>query len=74
MNDQIQDLLDRLQERRGIRILLAVESGSQAEGFRSEDSDYDLRFIHVHERSEYLRLWRPADEDDLDAMLLTEIA
>lgn len=32
-----------------VRILLAVESGSRAWGFASDNSDYDVRFIYVHQ-------------------------
>lgn len=40
----------------GVRVLLAVESGSRAWGFESPDSDYDARFIYVREDGWYLSL------------------
>ena len=48
--------LDAIEQKYHVRILLAVESGSRAWGFASPDSDYDVRFIYVHEPEEYLRI------------------
>ena len=41
--------------------LYGVESGSRAWGFASQDSDYDVRFIYIRPRTDYLRLERPRD-------------
>lgn len=40
--------LARAEEEHGVRILLAIESGSRAWGFASPNSDYDVRFIYAH--------------------------
>lgn len=64
--------LDRIERDSGVRILLAVESGSRAWGFASPDSDYDVRFLYVRPLDRYLSLTRERDvielpiEDDLD--------
>jgi len=54
MNTQIQSELQRIENEHQVRVLFAVESGSRAWGFASRDSDYDVRFIYVHERDWYL--------------------
>ena len=48
--------LHEIEEREHVKILLAVESGSRAWGFASPDSDYDVRFIYVRTKEDYLRL------------------
>jgi uncharacterized protein len=55
-----------------IRVLYACESGSRAWGFASRDSDYDVRFIYIHEPTWYLSVRDRRDviekqlEHDLD--------
>lgn len=56
MYNTILKKLEELERTENIRILLAVESGSRAWGFASPDSDYDVRFLYVRPRNEYLRL------------------
>ena len=64
MRDLILRKLNEIEERENVRILMAVESGSRAWGFASQDSDYDVRFIYVRRRDDYLRLepWRDVIE------------
>ncbi|MDR1238660.1 MAG: nucleotidyltransferase domain-containing protein [Treponema sp.] len=45
-----------IEEEHQVKILYAVESGSRAWGFESQDSDYDVRFIYVHPKNWYLNI------------------
>ncbi|MBB3456694.1 hypothetical protein FHT86_005005 [Rhizobium sp. BK313] len=45
----------------GIRIGLAIESGSRAWGFASPDSDYDCRFVYVRPERDHLTLFSHRD-------------
>ncbi len=53
--------LDAIERDHGVRILMAVESGSRAWGFPSPDSDYDVRFLYVRPARGYLKLDPPRD-------------
>ncbi|MCR5343336.1 MAG: nucleotidyltransferase domain-containing protein [Butyrivibrio sp.] len=68
---EINEKLDEIEEREDVRILHAVESGSRAWGFASPDSDYDVRFVYVRKKEDYLRLDEPRDviEWQLDEVL-----
>lgn len=61
---EIQNKLREIEEREGVKILHAVESGSRAWGFASPDSDYDVRFVYVRPKNDYLRLDEPKDVID----------
>lgn len=72
MKTQIQQELTRLEKELNIRIVYAVESGSRAWGFASQDSDWDVRFIYLHDQDWYLSIDDKKDSiermlpDDLD--------
>lgn len=53
--------LSEIEKSENIIILHAVESGSRAWGFASPDSDYDVRFIYVRRKNDYLRLEKTCD-------------
>ncbi len=68
---EIDEKLSEIEEKENVKILHAVESGSRAWGFASPDSDYDVRFVYVRKRDDYLRLDEPRDviEWQLDEVL-----
>lgn len=45
-----------IEQEEGVRILIAVESGSRAWGFASPDSDWDIRFVYVRPIEWYLAI------------------
>lgn len=63
--------LDAVEATHGVRLLMAVESGSRAWGFPSPDSDYDVRFVYVRPRDWYLAL-QPG-RDVIEAPIVDEI-
>lgn len=54
VQEEIRSRLRRAEAEHGVKVVLAVESGSRAWGFASPNSDYDARFIYVHPRAWYL--------------------
>lgn len=72
MTESIRENLSRIEKDHNIRILYAVESGSRAWGFASRNSDYDVRFIYIHQPDWYLSIREKRDvieipiNDDLD--------
>ena len=65
MRETILKKLNEIEKKENARILLAVESGSRAWGFASPDSDYDVRFIYVRPKEDYLRLEKTRDVIEL---------
>jgi uncharacterized protein len=56
MRDEILKRLDQIEHEENVSIVYACESGSRAWGFESTDSDWDVRFIYVHQQDWYLSI------------------
>jgi len=56
MTEEIKKELLKLERQHDIKILYAVESGSRAWGFASTDSDWDVRYIYIHNLDWYLEI------------------
>lgn len=48
------EALDGIEQEHRVRVIFACESGSRGWGFSSPDSDYDARFIYLHEPDWYV--------------------
>ena len=57
MNQEITSALKDIEKKHSVKILYACESGSRAWGFASTDSDYDVRFIYMHQPDYYLSIF-----------------
>lgn len=65
MRQEIINKLNDIEKKEHVKIIYAVESGSRAWGFESVDSDYDVRFIYVREKEDYLCLDEKSDVIEL---------
>ena len=61
MRAQILKRLAEIEQQNQITIVYACESGSRAWGFESIDSDYDVRFLYVHNPEWYLSIDQKPD-------------
>ncbi len=68
---EVESRMTAIEAEDGVRVLLAIESGSRAWGFPSPDSDYDIRFLYVRPRDWYLQL-RPG-RDVIERPIVDEI-
>ena len=71
IKELIKEKLEEIERDKNVKIIHAVESGSRAWGFASPDSDYDVRFIYVCQKNDYLKLETVKDTIDweLDEIL-----
>lgn len=70
MKDIILRELKKIEEQQNVKIIMAIESGSRAWGFASQDSDYDVRFIYVRKEEDYLKLEKTRDVIECTTVLL----
>ncbi|MDE1148175.1 MAG: nucleotidyltransferase domain-containing protein [Azospirillaceae bacterium] len=70
IHTRIEAELDAIEREQGVRIVLAIESGSRAWRFPSRDSDYDVRFLYMCPVQGYLTVGSPRDviERPVDAV------
>lgn len=61
MKYKILEHLRILEEKHNIKILFAVESGSRVWRLESKDSDFDVRFVFIREKKDYIRINQQAD-------------
>jgi len=56
IKSEVLKILSDLELKHNIKIIFAIESGSRAWGFASKDSDYDVRFVYMHDPEWYLNI------------------
>lgn len=59
----IQQKLCEIESQHIVKMLYACESGSRAWGFASRDSDYDVRFVYLHQKD-----WCTGIDDLMDVI------
>src|SRR3989344_4920872 len=56
MKKQVLDAIKEIEKKHKVKILWAIESGSRAWRFASQDSDYDIRCMHIGNLDGYIGL------------------
>ncbi len=65
--------IEKAEIEHNVRVLYAVESGSRAWGFESPNSDYDVRFIYVHQKDWYVSVDLEDKRDVIEYEIIDEI-
>jgi len=73
MQNKILKRLKKTEIEHGVKILYAIESGSRAWGFESQNSDYDVRFIYAHTMEWYLDINLEDKRDVIEYDIVDEI-
>jgi len=58
----INNIVKQIENTRGVKVLLMVESGSRTWGFESAESDWDIKFIYTRPNDWYLSLYNGWDQ------------
>ena len=61
MKEKIVALCKKIEKEHDVFILFAVESGSRLWRMESVNSDYDVRFVYIHNQEKYLGINDPED-------------
>lgn len=70
---EIMHRLHKTEQQEGVKILMAIESGSRAWGFESSNSDYDVRFIYSREKDWYVAVDFEEKRDVIEYDIVDEI-
>lgn len=70
---EIMRRLAAVEEKEGVQILLAIESGSRAWGFASPNSDFDVRFIYARPQDWYLAVDLEDKRDVIEYPIVDDI-
>ena len=74
MREIILEKLTQIEQDKQVKILYACESGSRAWGFASPDSDFDVRFIYIHQPDYYLSIDNGSDVIELPVNEVLDIS
>lgn len=74
MREIILEKLTQIEQDKQVKILYACESGSRAWGFASPDSDFDVRFIYIHQPDYYLSIDDGSDVIELPVNEVLDIS
>lgn len=61
MRIKVMDKLHEIEQCEHVKVLYAVETASRAWGFPSENSDWDIRFIYIHDLPWYVSITQNRD-------------
>lgn len=73
MFNRIRENLLEIQDRENVLVFYACESGSRAWGFPSANSDYDVRFLYVHEKDWYLSINVDTKRDVIELPIIDDL-
>jgi uncharacterized protein len=73
IRQEIMRRLDATEREHGVKVVLAVESGSRAWGFASPNSDYDVRFVYVRPKEWYLSVDLESKRDVIEYEITDDI-